>query len=129
MKDNKVTTPTDFSEFSHSWSMDNDPKYKEEFIAKQKLLSEDLPMQDQSLTMALMASGLGPLASYSSAPIHAAGRVARAVVNKDPTRLLGTPTKSQLMSAIKAPGKDREKVLWQGTGNSVKLEQIDSNYK
>ena len=82
-------------------------------------------LDDQSLTMALAANGLGALAAYGTPVTHLTGRAVRGVMSRDPNRVLGIPNREALTNALKLKGPDRDKVLWQGTGNSVKIDQLN----
>jgi len=124
--DNHVTSVFSNKDMLHNWQMENDPEYAKndainqwynESVKKQAL-------QDQSLVMAMAAQGPGSLATYSMAPIHSAARVSRAIQYKDPMRATGIPSKKFIASAFKNGGKDRDKFLWQGTGNATKLNAL-----
>ena len=49
--DNRTTTPSNNNKMLHTYLMQNDPKYRNQFNGMQKLKAEDRPLEDMSLDM------------------------------------------------------------------------------
>lgn len=123
--DDRATVEAQGSETIHNYRMENDPEYAAQ--VRFNAMTSNQALEDQSLIMALVGSGVKPLAGYAMPVTHIPSRVVNAVANKDPKRLFGVPSKEQVRSAfVNDPGA-RDKLLWKGTGNSVKLDMVGYN--
>ena len=83
-----------------------------------KFAENDPGLADATMQMLVMAQG--PKAfSYLFPELTATGRVANTIREKDASRLLGVPRKSDLKNFINSAAS-RDKVMWTLTGNAVK---------
>ena len=123
--DNMSTNPYSQDEAVHNLKYNFDPEYKSNYDYQVWADSVDKPLEDQTLKLALFLNGLQPFTSYGFLPTHAAGRVSRAIQHKDPSRLIGAPNIKELKSAFSSSGPQRNKLLWRGTANGTKLQDIN----
>lgn len=90
-------------------------------LAMNKIIDEDKPLKDATAQMLIMAQGPRSLA-YASPELTSAMRVSNAVRKKDPYRLTGLPSKSDLLKMV-TDREIRDKQLWRATGNGIKVNQ------
>lgn len=95
-------------------------------VAYNKLLAEDPPIKDA--TDQLLVAAQGPKAmAYLSPELTSALRVSNTIKTKDPLRLTGVPTKSELKGALEEKAL-MEKLKWKLTGNGLKANAWSNSY-
>ena len=83
-----------------------------------KFAENDPGLADGTIQMLTMAQG--PKAfSYLFPELTATGRIVNTIKEKDASRLLGVPRKSDLKNFVDSQAS-RDKVMWTLTGNAVK---------
>lgn len=89
-------------------------------VELKKLQEEDKPIRDA--TDQLLIAAQGPKAfTYISPELTSALRVSNSITSKDPMRLTGVPSKSELLNALEKAEGARDKLMWKATGNGLKI--------
>lgn len=95
-------------------------------VAYEKLVTNDPPIKDA--TDQLLIAAQGPKAfAYLSPELTSALRVSNTISTKDPLRLTGVPTKTEVKNAI-ANKNAMDKLKWKLTGNGLKANAWSNSY-